>query len=106
MFLIESGAIGFLGGVAGCLVSFLLSVLLNNLTNILAVLGIQGNLDIAGFFGLSGLTEMMPGMRLSVIPPWLILLALVFATAVGLLSGIAPANRAVRISSLEAIRHE
>ena len=32
--------------------------------------------------------------------------ALVFATVIGILSGIAPANRAVRISALEAIRHE
>ena len=43
---------------------------------------------------------------LTVIPLWLILLALLFATVVGVLSGIAPANRAVKISALEAIRHE
>ena len=36
----------------------------------------------------------------------LLLVALCFATVVGLLSGIAPANRAVKISALEAIRHE
>ena len=40
------------------------------------------------------------------IPPWLILAALAFATGIGILSGIAPANRAVKISALEAIRHE
>ena len=34
------------------------------------------------------------------------LLALAFATLVGLLSGIMPAGRAVKISALEAIRHE
>jgi ABC-type antimicrobial peptide transport system permease subunit len=106
MFLIESGCIGFVGGAVGCIVSVLLSLLLNNLTNILMALGIQGDIDIAGFFGLSGLASEMPGMQLSVIPPWLIISALVFAAAVGLLSGISPANRAMRISSLEAIRHE
>jgi ABC-type antimicrobial peptide transport system permease subunit len=106
VFLIESGAIGLLGGIIGCVLSILLSLLLNNLSNLLALLGVQGGIDIAASFGLSGLTEMMPGMKLSVIPPWLILLALVFAAVVGFLSGIAPANRAVRISSLEAIRHE
>lgn len=106
IFLIESGAIGLLGGVAGVLLSLLLSALLNYLPMIMGLLGIEGNVDVAGFFGLSGLTDMMPGMKLSVIPTWLIVMAMVFATVVGLLSGIAPANRAVKISSLEAIRHE
>lgn len=106
LFLIESGAIGLIGGFVGVGVSFVLSFLLNNLANILAALGIEGKVDVAGFFGLSGLSEMMPGMKMSIIPPWLIILALAFSTVVGLLSGIAPANRAVKISSLEAIRHE
>ena len=49
----------------------------------------------------------MGGMgNISDIPVWLLLMALIFATVVGLLSGIAPANRAVKISALEAIRHE
>ena len=34
------------------------------------------------------------------------LAALVFATLVGLVAGILPANKAVKISALEAIRHE
>jgi ABC-type antimicrobial peptide transport system permease subunit len=106
MFLIESGAIGLLGGGVGCIVSVLISLLLNNLTNLLAFLGLQGNVDIAGFFGLSGLSDQMPGMNLSIIPAWLILFALAFATGVGLLSGIGPARQATRISSLEAIRRE
>ena len=33
-------------------------------------------------------------------PAWLLLMALIFATVVGLLSGIAPANRAVKSSAL------
>ena len=44
--------------------------------------------------------------NISDVPLWLLLAALCFATIVGLLSGIAPANRAVKISALEAIRHE
>ncbi|MDR0357727.1 MAG: ABC transporter permease [Clostridiales Family XIII bacterium] len=106
MFLVESGMIGLVGGIAGVVVSFLLSFLLNNLTTLLALVGEGDNVDIGGLFGFGGFGEMMPGMQLSVIPPWLILLALVFAAAVGVLSGIVPANRAVKISSLEAIRHE
>ena len=38
--------------------------------------------------------------------PWLMLAALVFATLVGLVAGILPANKAVKISALEAIRHD
>ncbi len=106
MFLIESGAIGLLGGLVGVAVSLLLSVTLNYLPTILAMLGIEGSFDVASLFGMGGIAQSMPGMKLSVIPVWLVLLALLFATVVGVLSGIAPAGRAVKISSLEAIRHE
>lgn len=106
MFLIESGAIGLLGGVIGVVVSILLSLILNYLPMLLAMLGVGGGFSFAGLFGLDYLSETMPDMQISVIPIWLIILALVFATVVGLVSGITPANRAVKISSLEAIRHE
>ena len=60
---------------------------------------------------MSWLNQMMgiwgeSGGEISVVPLWLILSALLFATLVGLLSGIAPAGRAVKISALEAIRHD
>ncbi len=105
MFLIESGSIGLLGGLIGVGVSFLLSFTLNYMPQILAWLGVSSNFDIASLFGFGG---MMTGgnMKISIIQPWLVLLALCFSTGVGLLSGIAPAGRAVKISSLEAIRHE
>lgn len=102
MFLIESGFIGFIGGVIGSVVSLIISFVLNNITTIMMLLG--GEAD------LSGLVNMMGGWgyssTISIIPPWLILAALAFATLIGLLSGIAPAGRAVKISALEAIRHE
>lgn len=115
MFLIESGAIGFLGGAVGCVLSLLISFVLNNFTvwmqaivGWLWSMGVQvsmdiANLDVGALFGMGG----MGGVGdISEVPPWLLLLALAFATVVGLLSGIAPANRAVKISALEAIRHE
>ena len=115
MFLIESGAIGFLGGVVGCVLSLLISFVLNNftvwmqaITGWLMSMGIEvsmeiANLDVGALFGMGG----MGGVgNISDVPPWLLLVALCFATVVGLLSGIAPANRAVKISALEAIRHE
>ena len=111
MFLIESGFIGFIGGVAGALLSWLVSLVLNNLTIILSLammllqsMGIDANFDIYSLLGSSG---MYTGSTvISTIPPWLIAAALAFATVIGVLSGIAPANRAVKISALEAIRHE
>lgn len=122
MFLIESGTIGFLGGVAGCIFSGLISYVLNNFTVWLAVItswlltmGIDITPEVAeGMGGMMGggmMGGMMGGMGgsggvMSIIPPWLYLAALLFATVVGVLSGIAPANRAVKISALEAIRHE
>ena len=104
MFLIESGCIGFIGGLAGVVASLGISFLLNNLSLIM------------GFFGqsvdMSWLAQMMGSWyyggtgEISIVPLWLIALALAFATLVGLLSGVAPAGRAVKISALEAIRHE
>lgn len=103
MFLIESGFIGFIGGVAGSLVSLGISFVLNNLSAILAFFG--QNVDLSGVMG-NGMYFYDSTAQLSIIPPWLLLAALAFATVIGLLSGIAPANRAVKISALEAIRHE
>ncbi|MDR1088722.1 MAG: ABC transporter permease [Coriobacteriales bacterium] len=107
MFLIEAGAIGLIGGVAGVLVSVLLSLLLNNLPALLTLLGLgAGGIDVGSFFGLGGLGQTGSTAAISVIPAWLIGFALLFAAAVGLFSGVIPARKAVRISSLEAIRHE
>ena len=45
------------------------------------------------------------GANMSVIPLWLVAGALAFSTMVGLVSGFYPANRAVKISAMEAIKH-
>ncbi len=85
MFLLEAGGIGFLGGVVGILFSYFLSFILNLVT--------------------SALVEGM-SMKISVIPFWLVLLGMGFAIGVGLIAGFSPANRAVKISPLAAIRQE
>jgi putative ABC transport system ATP-binding protein len=46
------------------------------------------------------------GYRLSLIPPWLSLGALAFSILIGVLSGLMPALRAMRLSPLEALRNQ
>ena len=91
LFLIEAGMIGFAGGLAGLLASYLISFALNR-------------------FGpaLQSILTALPGYsaNLSVIPPWLAALGLLFSTMIGLLSGLLPANRAVRIPALEALQQQ
>ena len=42
--------------------------------------------------------------RVCVVPPWLLLAAVLFSVGIGLGSGYYPANKAVQISALEAIK--
>ena len=100
MFLLESSTIGFIGGLIGLGVSLLASFVLNNLS----MFG-QG-LDLSGLMGGGYYMGGGGSAAISIIPPWLMLAALVFATLVGLVAGILPANKAVKISALEAIRHD
>ena len=94
LFLAEAGAIGLLGGAAGCLVSFAVS------------LGM--NLVSAGDFTGEGWLHALVGggttARMSVIPWWLYLGAVVFSMLIGLVSGYYPARKATKISAIEAIR--
>ncbi len=84
MFLAEAAGIGLLGGVAGIIVCYGLSALLN-------------------FIGSSFMGE---ASKLSVIPLWLALFGMGFSTMVGIVSGYVPATRAVKITALSAIRHD
>lgn len=100
MFLLESSTIGFIGGLIGLAISLIASFVLNNLS------AFGQGLDLSGLMG-GGYYYMGDGSgAISIIPPWLMLAALVFATLVGLVAGILPANKAVKISALEAIRHD
>jgi len=87
MFLGEAAMIGLIGGLVGVGLSFGISALLNVV--------LSG--AMAADYG---------GSALSIIPFWLVLVGMAFATGVGLVAGVAPANRAVKISAIEAIRHE
>ena len=67
MFLIESGFIGFMGGIVGILLSYGISVVINRFVNLEEMNGLTGNL--------------------SRIPPWLSVAAVVFAIFVGMAAG-------------------
>ncbi|MEG1874544.1 MAG: ABC transporter permease [Angelakisella sp.] len=85
MFLMEAGMIGLLGGIVGVGLSYGVSAIINKLA-------------VGGFGGQGG--------TMSVIPPWLVAFALFFSILVGVIFGFLPANRAVKISALEAIKHD
>lgn len=103
LFLMEAGAIGLMGGLIGCVISLLLSVIIN-----LFAMGAMGSMD-GGISGEMILQALMGGEginRVSVIPLQLMAFAIVFSVFVGLVSGYYPANKAVKIPALEAIKHE
>ncbi len=88
-FLVEAGMIGLLGGLIGTALSYALSFGMNYF----------GKGLLSSFLGFGG-----GDTAVSIIPLWLVLLALGFSTLIGLISGFSPANRAVKISALEAIK--
>lgn len=102
VFLMEAGLIGFIGGVVGIIISYGISFGLNYISMVGMGGGENYGFSMGGLFGGMGGT----GSKISIIPPWLVALSLVFATLIGLISGFGPANRAVKISALEAIKHE
>jgi len=89
LFMAEASLIGLLGGVAGTIGGWLLGLGLNE--GILAYLRWK-EIPVTGTF--------------FVVTGWLVALALVFATVVGLLAGLYPAARAARLDPLEALRYE
>ena len=93
LFLVESGFIGFIGGALGIIISLLLSVLFNTLSR-------------SYFMNEMGGAGATLNPKISVIPPWLIITALVFSSLVGVIAGYIPARRAMKLSALEAIRTE
>ncbi len=105
LFLMEAGFIGFFGGIFGIGISYLLSTLLNVFGSAAMAGGGGGRRSLVGMLGLGRGVE-GAAAKISIIPLWLVLLGLVFATGIGLISGFYPANRAVKISALEAIKQE
>jgi putative ABC transport system permease protein len=88
IFFFESGAIGLLGGAAGCFLGWGTSLLINRIVNF--YLARQG----------------MPYVNYFAFPFWLFLGAAAFSLLVSLVSGIYPARRAARVDPVVALRHD
>lgn len=86
MFLLESGFIGFFGGIVGLLISIALSKVLNTV--------FMNAMDPSG---------MGEGALFS-IPIWLALVGVLFSAMVGVLAGYLPAKRATKLSAIDTLR--
>lgn len=92
MFLAEAAFIGFLGGIAGVVLSYVLSVVLNRF--------------VAPNFMADMIADYGSDVNISSIPLWLVGLAIVFSTLIGMIAGFFPAQRATKLSPLAAICNE
>jgi len=88
IFFFEASMIGFLGGVLGLGLGWLVSVLINHVVNAF----------LAG--------EGVPFIQFFNFPLWLCLGAVAFAILVSLAAGIYPAVRAARVDPVVALRHD
>jgi len=88
VFFFESGAIGLVGGAAGCALGWATSLVINRIVNLL--LARQG----------------MPHFDYFAFPLWIFVGAVAFSLLVSLVSGIYPARRAARVDPVVALRHD
>lgn len=96
MFLTEAATIGLVGGIIGGLISAAASLGMN----LLALGGPSWDNVGKAIFGGTDVT------RMSIIPWWLFICAVLFSVVIGLIFGFAPANKAVRVPALDAIKNE
>lgn len=89
LFTIEAGLIGLIGGISG----LILGTLLGRLVDWIA----HRYLISEGVTGVGAL---------SIVPWWLAIGALIFATLIGIMAGLYPAARAARLDPVTALRHE
>lgn len=88
IFFFESGVIGFMGGVFGLALGWIVSIVINVVINSFAV------------------REGVPKMNYFSFPLWLCLGAVAFSILISLLSGIYPTLRAAKVDPVIALRHD
>ncbi|MDE6470700.1 MAG: ABC transporter permease [Eubacterium sp.] len=92
MFLYEAGTIGLLGGTIGIIISYILSISANAVARLVA-----SSMDI-GDMGIK--------ICVSSIPLWLAAAGILFSVMIGVIAGLSPAKRSVKVSALTAIHNE
>ncbi|MBL7063347.1 MAG: ABC transporter permease [Anaerolineae bacterium] len=96
VFLAEAGGIGLLGGLGGVMLGAGLGALIDLIAGTyLAAMAVQ-----------SGATASDVNISLIHTPLWLPIFAVVFATLVGVVSGVYPAVRAASLSPIAALKYE
>ena len=114
MFLTEAGTVGLCGGIIGVGSSYGiakgLSAIVRLASNENFVQSAANNkfrAELVEFVNnFTNMFDLMEGKDVITIPIYLIIGGILFGLLVGLVSGLAPANRAVKISALAAIKQE
>ncbi len=88
LFFVEAGVMGFVGGIAGVILGWLIGRTLTFATNIYLK------------------RQELPSVEISSVPLWLVLFGIGFAVAVSLVAGLYPASRAAKLNPVEALRYE
>ena len=104
VFLMEAGFIGLIGGIIGSFLSFFISVGMNVFTTE-AAKSIEIT-DIGALWNRIVTAMDTANSPMSIVPIWLYGFAILFSIVIGLGSGFYPANKAVHISAMEAIKRE
>lgn len=88
IFVVESAVIGFVGGLSGIVLGWLVTRGINALANYFVTKQAGTELDFFYF------------------PAWLLFASVIFSVTISLLAGLYPANRAARIEPVEALRYQ